>query len=409
MEAPIGIQEARRRVLAEVRPLPAEDVPLDQALGRVLADDVTSPVDVPPFDASAMDGFAVPSPAAGVLQVVGESRAGRPADLALQPGTAIAISTGAAIPDGAVAVVPVERTVPEGPSVRVDAVSEGANIRRAGEDVRAGRTVLTAGSELTAAALGVLASVGLSAARCARRPRSAVATTGDELVEPGDELPAGHIWSSNSLALAGQIETAGGELVDRRTVPDDPAATRAALEAALDRADLVCVSGGVSVGSHDHVKGALEELGVTKRFWGVALKPGKPTWFGAAQTPAGRVLVFGLPGNPVSAMVTFHLFARPALRALQGADPYPGVATALLDEPLRRYRDRDQAVRCSLRAEEDGWHARSTGAQESHVLTSMLGADALAIVPRGEGALERGERVRLELLDDCSGSRRARR
>lgn len=399
MEAPIGIEEARRRVLAEIAPLPAEDVPLEQALDRILAQDVTSPVDVPPFDTSAMDGFAIAAPAGGTLRVVAESRAGRPAQVAVEPGTAVAISTGAAIPDGASAVVPVERTVSEGGSVRVEAVSEGANIRRAGEDVRAGDVVLAAGSKLGAAALGVVASVGLAAARCSRRPRTALAVTGDELVAPGGELAPGRIWSSNSLALAGQIATAGGELVDSRTVPDDPAATRAALEAALDRADVVCASGGVSVGAHDHVKGALAELGVTERFWGVALKPGKPTWFGVAERPTRRVLVFGLPGNPVSAMVTFHLFARPALRALQRADPVPQVTTAVLDEPLRRNLRRDQAVRCSLRAGEDGWHAVSTGAQDSHLLTSMLGADALAIVPRGDGALERGERVRIELLD----------
>ena len=399
MEALIGIEEARRRVLAEVRPLPAEDVPLEEARGRVLAEEVRSPVDVPPFDTSAMDGFALGSAAGGVSRVIGESRAGRPPDVALEPGTAIAISTGAAIPHGAVAVVPMERTVTEGGSVRCDAVGDGANIRRAGEDVRAGRTVLSGGSELGAAALGVLASVGLATASCTRRPRTALVTTGDELVDPGRELAPGQIWSSNSLTLAAQVERAGGEVVDRRTVPDDPGATRAALEEALGHADVVCVSGGVSVGPHDHVKGALADLGVRERFWRVALRPGKPTWFGVAERPSRRVLVFGLPGNPVSAMVTFHLFARPALWALQGADPSPSRTTAVLDEPLRRNPERDQAVRCSLRAAEDGWHAASTGAQGSHVLTSMLGADALAIVPRGEGELETGERVTIERLD----------
>ena len=399
MDAPIGIDEARRRVLAEVARLPAEDLPLDEALGRVLAGDVMSPVDVPPFDTSAMDGFAVASAAGGVLRVIGESRAGRPADIALEPGTAVAISTGAAIPDGATAVVPVERTAAERGSVRAEEVPEGANIRRAGEDVPAGRTVLSAGAELGPAALGVIASVGLATAPCARRPRTALLTTGDELVEPGRELAPGQIWSSNSLTLAAQVKRAGGEIAERRTVPDEPAATRAALEESLGRADVVCVSGGVSVGPHDHVKGALAELGVTERFWRVALRPGKPTWFGVAERPGGRVLVFGLPGNPVSAMVTFHLFTRPALRALQGAEPSPARATAVLDEPLRRNPERDQAVRCSLRAADDGWHAASTGAQESHVLTSMLGGDALALVPRGDGALERGERVAIELLD----------
>ena len=398
MEAPISIDEARRRVLAEVRRLPAEDVPLGQALGRVLADDVISAVDVPPFDTSAMDGFAVAATGGGVLDVIGESRAGRPAEVAVGPGEAVAISTGAAIPAGTRAVVPVERALRDGGAVRVEPVREGANVRRAGDDVPAGRTVLAAGSGLGAAGLGVLASVGVAMARCVRRPRTAVLTTGDELIEPGQQLGPGQIWSSNSQVLAGQAARAGADLVACETASDDREATRAALHRALERSDLVCVSGGVSVGPHDHVKGALADLDVTERFWGVALKPGKPTWFGLAQRAAGPVLVFGLPGNPVSAMVTFELFARPALRALQGADPRAQAATAVLDEPLRRNHEREQAVRCSLRAGDDGWHAISTGAQESHVLTSMLGADALAIVPRGDGAIDRGERVHIELL-----------
>jgi molybdopterin molybdotransferase len=198
----------------------------------------------------------------------------------------------------------------------------------------------------------------------------------------------------------------GAEVVQSESVPDEPDATRAALERALAAADVVGVSGGVSVGEHDHVKGALSDLGVSERFWGVALQPGKPTWFGVAERSSGdergpgRVLVFGLPGNPVSAMVTFHLFARPALQALQGAPAEPRAASAVLDEALRRNPRRDQMVRCALRALEDGWHAVSTGPQGSHVMTSMLGADALALVPRGEGEIAAGERVRVEFLKE---------
>ena len=400
----ISIEEARRRVLAEVRPLAAEEVPLDRALGRVLAAEIVSTVDVPPFDASAMDGFAVAETSGGELRLAGESRAGHPSRVRVEKGTAVAISTGAAIPEGSAAVVPVERTTLSDGSVRVEAVRKDANIRRAGEDVLKGARVMRPGTELDPAAIGVLAGVGVRAPRCARRPRVALAATGDELVDPGSELGPGRIWSSNPLALAGQTAWAGAEVVHTQTVRDDPGATRAALGRALSDADVVCVSGGVSVGEHDHVKGALEELGVKERFWGVALQPGKPTWFGVAERPVGSVaegtvLVFGLPGNPVSAMVTFHLFARPALRALQGADPLPRTASAVLDEPMRRNPRRDQAVRCSLTAEDDGWHARSTGPQGSHVMTSMMGADALAIVPRGEGDLAAGERVRIEFLD----------
>jgi len=195
------------------------------------------------------------------------------------------------------------------------------------------------------------------------------------------------------------VELAGAELVARERVPDDRDATRAALARALAEADVVCVSGGVSVGPHDHVKPALHSLGVQQRFWGVRLKPGKPTWFGASD----RTLVFGLPGNPVSAMVTFQLFARPALRALAGADPEALRSTAVLDAPADRVPGRLHAVRCALHAEDDGWHARPTGEQGSHQLSSMVGAHALALVPEGTGEVTAGERLEIELLGGAPG------
>jgi molybdopterin molybdotransferase len=388
------ISEARELVLAAVRPLPAEDVPLTEALRRVLMEDVSSPLDVPPFDCSAMDGYAVIAGPGGERTIVAEARAGHPAAERVEPGTAVRISTGAAIPDGADAVVPVERTESAGETVRVPETSAGDNVRRAGEDVRRGQLVLRAGTELGPAEVGVLASLGHPTATCAARPRVALLVTGDELAEPGEPLAEGRIFSSNAYALAGQVEAAGARLVRRETVPDDAARTRAALDRALKDGDVVCVSGGVSVGPHDHVKGALRELGVEERFWGVRLKPGKPTWFGVR----GEALVFGLPGNPVSAMVTFQLFARPALRAMQGATPDADRATAILDEPVRRNPRREQAVRVRLRTDGDGWHAATTGDQGSHVLTSMLGAAGLALIPSGEGELAPGERVEVELL-----------
>jgi molybdopterin molybdotransferase len=183
-------------------------------------------------------------------------------------------------------------------------------------------------------------------------------------------------------------------VVHHALVPDDLGATAAALGRALDAADVVCVSGGVSVGPHDHVKPALAELGVVERFWGVRLKPGKPTWFGTRD----GTLVFGLPGNPVSAMVTFHLFARPALRALAGADPAETRARGRLDVPVERHSGRDQAIRCRLRTDDHGWRAEPTKEQGSHVLSSMVGAAALALVPAGEGVAEAGDLVDLELL-----------
>jgi len=392
----IAIAEARRRVLASVARLADEEVFLAAGLGRVLAEDVESSIDVPPFDSSAMDGYAVVAGPAAELEVIGESRAGYPAEMSLRPGAAIAVSTGSAVPEGSTAVVPVERTEQAGSDrVRVPATEPGSNIRRAGEDLRAGQAVLRASAVLGPAELGVAASVGRRSLRCARRPRVALIVTGDELTDPGEPLGAGRIYSSNGVALAAQVDRAGAEVVLRETVADSAEATRAVLGRALDEADVVIVSGGVSVGPHDHVKGALRDLGVEERFWGVGLRPGKPTFFGARADG----LAFGLPGNPVSAMVTCQLFVRPALAALQGADPAATRGRAILDEPVARNPRREQAVRVRLRAADDGWHASLTrGAQGSHVLTSMLGADALALLAPGDGKAAAGERVEIELL-----------
>ncbi len=395
----ISIDEARGRVLDAVRRLEDERVPLAEALGRVLAEDVQSPIDVPPFDSSAMDGYAVVAGPEAELEVVGESRAGRPWEGPLKPGEAIRISTGGAVPEGATAVVPLERSEALGRDaaaerIRVGASAPGDNIRRAGEDVRAGRVVLAAGTPLGPAELGVSASIGRASLRCARRPRVAILVTGDELTEPGRPLRPGGIYSSNGWALAAQAERAGAQVTARETVPDQPGETRAALSRALDTSDVVIVSGGVSVGPHDHVKPALAELGVEERFWGVRLRPGKPTWFGARR----HALVFGLPGNPVSAMVGFHLFVRTALAAMQGADPSAPRTSATLEEPIARHRNREQAVRVHLETSGNGWRARTTGPQGSHMLTSMLGATALARIAPGEGEVPAGERVDVELL-----------
>jgi molybdopterin molybdotransferase len=391
----ISIDEGRRRVLEAVRPLAAEDVPLTEALGRVLAEDLDSPIDVPPFDSSALDGFAVIAGPAAELEVVGESRAGHPAAEGLRPGAAIRISTGAAIPAGTTAVVPVERSdAGANGRVRVEDSREGDNIRRAGEDVPAGELVLREGSLLGPAELGVAASLGRASLHCSLRPRVAILATGDELTDPGESLDAGRIYSSNAWALAAQVERAGAIVVARETVRDEPKDTRTALARALDAGDVVVASGGVSVGPHDHVKPALADLGAEERFWGVRLRPGKPTWFGTR----GTTLAFGLPGNPVSAMVTFQLFVRPALAALQGADPSASRGYATLDVALPRNPRREEAVRVRLRSAEDGWHAVPTGPQGSHVLTSMLGADALARIEQGEGTVDAGDRVEVELL-----------
>ena len=388
----ISIDEARQRVLAETRSLPVERIA--PSLGRVLAEPVAAEEDLPPFDASAMDGFAVADGSPATLRIEGESRAGAPSAARLTAGIACRISTGAVVPEGTYAVVPVEATSERDGEVTVPRSEAGANVRRAGEDVRAGETAIAAGTELGPPEIAVLASLGKPSVSCVRVPRVAIVATGDELVEPGVELAPGQIRNSNLHALAAQTERAGANVSLREHVRDEFEQTRETLARALGSADVVCVSGGVSVGPHDHVKPALAELGVTERFWGVRLQPGKPTWFGVRD----GTLVFGLPGNPVSAMVTFHLFARPAIRALQGADPGIRTGVARLGEPLRRNAKRDQMVRVRLEQDDDGWLAHPTKAQMSHVLTSMLGADALARVPAGDGDIASGERIDIELL-----------
>ena len=390
----ITIDEARRRVLSAVTRLGDEPVTLRQALGRVLAEEVSSTLPVPPFDSSAMDGFAVVAGPAAELSVVGEARAGHPYAGVVSPGHAVRISTGAVLPEGADAVVPVERTTAVKEAVSVPTTALGDNVRLAGEDIPLNAVVLQAGIRLGPAELGVAASVGRAELRCAQKPKVAVLVTGDELTEPGTALGPGAIYSSNAYALGAQVERAGGEVVKRITVPDDAEGTRRALEEGLE-ADVVIVSGGVSVGPHDHVKPVLRDLGAEERFWGVRLRPGKPTWFGVR----GETLAFGLPGNPVSAMVTFQLFVRPALAAAQGAAPDAPRVVATLERPIERNPRREQAVRVHLLQTENGPMAAPTkDAQGSHVLTSMVGADGLALIAPGEGEAPAGARVEVELL-----------
>jgi molybdopterin molybdotransferase len=387
----LSIDDARSRVLAVVQPLEAEDVPVASALDRVLARDLTAAGDVPPFASSAMDGFAVGGePAGRRLRVVGEARAGDPWPHVLGAGDAVRISTGAVIPSGAEAIAIVERvTEHEDGTVTLHADARpGDHIRLPGEDMRAGDVALAAGTRLGPAELGAAVAAGAAALSCARRPRVAILGTGDELADPGVPLEPGQIHDTNAITLSALARRAGGEVVAVTHVPDSRAATEAAIAGALETADVVLLSGGVSVGPHDHVKPALAALGVQERFWGVAVKPGKPTWFGVH----GPRLVFGLPGNPVSAMVTFLLFARPALAALQGADATVTRTRTALGEALARNPARDECVRVRIR---DG-RAVPTGPQGSHILSSMVGADGLAIVPRGTGELRAGDAVEIE-------------
>jgi molybdopterin molybdotransferase len=396
----ISITEALGRVLDAATPLGTEAVALDDALGRVLAQDVEAAGDVPPFPCSAMDGYAVLAGSAGrTLRIVGESRAGTPSGHPLAEGEAVRISTGAAIPPGATAVIPQENVDLNGGDAihTTAAVTSGEHIRGAGEDMRAHTIVLTAGTPLGPLALGAAAAAGVGSVIAARRPLVSVLCTGDELRAPGEPLGPGEIHNSNAPMLTGLARRAGAVAAPAARLPDDRDATTEGIGAALAESDVVIISGGVSVGPHDHVKPALDLLEVQEVFWSVALQPGKPTWFGIPA--AGRPLVFGLPGNPVSAVVTFSLFVAPALAALQGAPrPAPPRPTALLGEDVARNPRRDQMMRVRLVDEGGAVRAYPNGAQGSHILTSLIGADALALIPAGDGDQAVGTEVALHAL-----------
>jgi molybdopterin molybdotransferase len=386
----LTIDEAVAAIVAHARPRGEEQAAVRNAHGRVLVRDAVAAVDLPPFDSSAMDGYAVRSAdAPGRLRVVDQSAAGRPASRKLAAGEAIAISTGAEVPAGADAVIEVERVVVEGDQVDAEAVAEGANVRPRGGDVRTGTVVVEAGERLGPPQIGALAAAGVAEVVCARIPTVAVLSTGSELRAPGEQLGPGQIYESNSLLLAAQLATAGidAQLLD--PVPDDEAAMRHALETGL-AADVLITSGGVSVGPHDLVKQLLDELGVERVFWGVAVRPGKPLFFGVR----GDSLVFGLPGNPVSTFVSFELFVRTALRASEGErDPAPRFLPGQLAGSLRRNAQRDDLVRARARSGAGGTLVEPLSGQESHMIARAASANALVFVPRGDGELRAGDHV----------------
>ncbi len=396
-ETLITIARARERVLNTTQVLPLETIAIGDALDRVLASDLRAAGNVPVFPCSAMDGYAIKAgPPGRSLTVIGESRAGTPSALELHPGEAIRISTGAAIPAGADAIIPQEDADRHDSTIITGArIDPGHHIRQPGEDLRAGTTVLRSGTVLRAAELGAAVAAGAGAVAVRRRPIVAVLCTGDELRPAGAPLGPGEIHNSNAPMLAGLATRCGAAVATVGRIPDDRAATEATLAAALQGADVVVISGGVSVGPHDHVKPALATLGVTQLFWGVSLQPGKPTWFGER----GRQLVFGLPGNPVSAVVTFSLFARPAIAALQGTTADGQLdREAMLEHAVARNPVREQALRVRLERRHGATIAIPNGPQGSHILSSLLGADALALIPPGRGEVEAGTSVALEVL-----------
>ena len=388
----LSLEEARARVLEQVTPLGAETVLVGSAAGRVLAGDAHAAVDLPPFPSSAMDGFALRSAdTPGRLPVVARIAAGVPAPRALQPGEAMAIATGGVVPDGADSVIPIEYVVERDNEVDVpSAVDQGDNVRPRGGDATTGDVVVGRGTRLGAAQIGALAAAGLADVACARRPRVAVLATGTELRRPGEPLGAGEVYEANGALLAAALTSAGADIDALPVVADDEAAHRAALERGL-AADVLVTSGGVSVGPHDLVRRILGELGAREVFWGVSVKPGKPLAFATR----GATLIFGLPGNPVSSLVSCELFVRPAVLALQGAaEPGPVYREGRLADAVRRNAQRDEFVRARTRSSHDGIVLEPVAGQESHMIVRAAAADALVLAPRGDGELAAGERVR---------------
>lgn len=412
----ISVEEALAEILSHVRPLPLERVPILEALGQVLGEEIVSEADIPPFDNSGMDGFAVRSAdvacagrnAPARLAVVGTVAAGYVADACVGAGEAIRIMTGAPIPEGADAVVPIEDTSDAQrereqrlaePVREIDIYARaeaGGNVRRAGEDVRHGETVLMPGRVIRPQEIGVLASLGRTAVQVHRRPKVAILATGDELVDPGEPLAPGKIRNSNEYTNAALVIRTGGLPLRLGVARDVAGALSAKLREGLDlRADLFLTSGGVSVGDYDVVKDVLGREG-RMQFWQVNMKPGKPLAFGLL---GGGVPLIGLPGNPVSAMVSFEQFARPAILKMLGhrelAKP---IVQAILDEDLEN-SGRRGFVRVVVTKREGCYHARATGEQGSGVLTSMARANGLAVIHEGLRGVQAGSEIAVQMLD----------
>jgi molybdopterin molybdotransferase len=426
MDILIDVEEALAEILRHVKPLEPEDVPILDALNRVLAEPIVSDIEIPPFDNSAMDGYAVrAADVAGVtaempvrLVVSGSVAAGYVAGVSVEPGTAIRIMTGAPLPTGADAVVPIEQTSDAGRSKgqRLEAPSDTVwvnepvaprdHVRPAGEDVRRGEEVLAPGRLIRPQEIGVLASLGYETVRVHRQPRVAILATGDELLEVHEPLAPGKIRNSNEYTNAALVVRTGGIPVRLGIARDEVADLTAKIGLGLDQgADLFLTSGGVSVGDYDVVKDVLGAEG-QMQFWQVNMKPGKPLAFGLlpGREKGKQVPLLGLPGNPVSAMVSFEQFARPAILKMLGhADLAKPTIQATVDEPLKN-SGRRGFVRVVVTRGVDGYHARTTGEQGSGVLTSMARANGLAIVPEGTYHVEAGREVTVQMLDWPEGT-----
>ena len=401
----LTVVQARDRILARIATLDAEDVALLESRDRVLVEEVRAVRDVPPFTNSAMDGYAVRADDVRVtsperparLRLLGEIRAGAPAAMAVTPSTTLRIMTGAMIPPGADAVVRVEDTSEADGQVEIRVgVETGTNVRGAGTDVAKGSVVATPGRLVTPGLIGVLASAGRSTVRCVRRPRVRILTTGDELRDAGQSLGAGEITNTNRYTLLASLEASGAIGLDSGVARDDRADLAARLES--DGADLVVTTGGVSMGAYDLVRSLLEEHDAVD-FWQVALRPGKPLLFGSVH----GVPLIGLPGNPVSSLVGFELFVKPAIRKMQGrVDVEPLLIPAVTVDRLTSIPHLEQYLRGVARREAGRLLVHLTGNQGSHVLRSMADANCLVRVPAAEGDLGPGAAVEILPLGSLS-------
>jgi molybdopterin molybdotransferase len=398
------VEKAREHIRRFLSPVTAtERQPIRSALGRVLAEDVMSPIDVPQHDNSAMDGFAVrfddlKPDGESSLKVIGSSFAGRPFSGTVKTGEAVRIMTGAVLPCGADTVIQQERAKLSGDTVGLaPGAKRGANTRQAGEDLRRGAVALRRGQPIRAAEIGMLASLGIGEISVFRRLRVAFFSTGDELVAIGQPLGAGQIYDSNRYTLYGVLTRLGFDVMDMGVIRDDPAAVEQAFSNASEQVDVIITSGGVSVGEADYVKTILDRLGQVL-FWKIAMKPGRPLAYGKI----GSAHFFGLPGNPVAVMVTFYQFVRDALLYLQGQSVVTPMPTLKVKctTPIKKAAGRTEFQRGILRQESDGqWTVGTTGDQGSGILSSMSQANCFIVLPTDQGNVDAGSLVDVQLLE----------
>ncbi len=399
----ISVDEALKIVLDSVNSLESETVETKDSYGRVLAEDVYSDCDIPAFDYSAMDGYALrysdtkgASPASPrSLKIIGELKAGGEFSGIIREGEAVKIMTGAPIPDGADAVIMIEDTQREGDMVAIlKEVEDGENIRMVGEDVRKGSLIIKKGTRIRGAHAGMLAALGRVGVKVAKRPRVAILATGDEVINIGDEMRPGKVRNANAYSLSCQVVSAGGIPVNMGIARDNPDELKSKLSLCLQY-DVVLTSGGVSMGEYDLVKNILLEMGMEQKFWKIAMRPGKPNLFGSIE---GKP-VFGLPGNPVSSMVGFELFVRPAIFRMlgQGLDDMIEVE-AYLEEDIKKKKGLRFFIRAQTRWEKGRYVTRATGPQGSGILSSMVIANSLMILPEDSEFIKKGSMVRIRFI-----------